>query len=374
MRLNIPKPASAAGWAVAVLAALLTLIGVTLVLGGLYLATLGGSWYYFIAGAGLLGSAWYLLQRRLLGAWIFVAIFVFTLLWALSEAHLDGWALLPRLLGPFVLLAAIIASMPVLAPERGRRYAKLGAGAWVAALVIGGGAIYAASRAEDAGAMPSQLGVMSDPSLQSVGADWPAYGATYAARRYSPLTQITRENVGDLERAWLYRTGDLPEEDFGAETTPIKIGDTVYLCSARNILIALDATTGRERWRHDPEVSDDYIPYTAACRGVAFHATAQSADGCSERIVEGTLDGRLIAVNARTGARCASFGENGEVSITDGMGEVTPGMVSITSAPTIVRGVIVTGHQVLDGQMRSAPSGVIKAMTRSLANFAGPGT
>jgi quinoprotein glucose dehydrogenase len=148
----------------------------------------------------------------------------------------------------------------------------------------------------------------------------------------------------------------------GARKRRRSIGDTLYLCSARNILIALDAATGAERWRHDPQVSDDYIPYTAACRGVAYYAALQAnpADGCAERIIEGTLDGRLIAVNARTGERCAGFGDNGAVSITEGMGEIVPGMVSITSPPAIVRGVVVTGHQVLDGQKLDAPSGVIQ--------------
>ncbi|MDI6625094.1 MAG: PQQ-binding-like beta-propeller repeat protein, partial [Brevundimonas sp.] len=81
---------------------------------------------------------------------------------------------------------------------------------------------------------------------------------------------------------------------------------------------------------------------------------------CAARIIEGTLDGRLVAVDARTGRPCADFGTNGSVDIKAGMGEVIPGMVSITSAPTIVRGVVVTGHQVLDGQSNSAPSGVIQ--------------
>jgi quinoprotein glucose dehydrogenase len=76
-------------------------------------------------------------------------------------------------------------------------------------------------------------------------------------------------------------------------------------------------------------------------------------------VVEGTLDGRLIAVGARTGQRCEGFGDHGEVNIKVGMGATPPGMVSITSPPTLVRGVLVTGHQVLDGQRRDAPSGVI---------------
>src|SRR5690606_5397133 len=136
-----------------------------------------------------------------------------------------------------------------------------------------------------------------------------------------------------LERAWLYRTGDLPAERFGAETTPLEIDGVLYLCSARNTLIALDAVTGEERWRYDPGVSDEAIPYTAACRGVAYYARPDVPAGapCAARIVEGTLDARLVAVDARTGAPCADFGNGGVVDITAGMGETFPGMVSITS-------------------------------------------
>ncbi|MDP1987282.1 pyrroloquinoline quinone-dependent dehydrogenase, partial [Phenylobacterium sp.] len=70
--------------------------------------------------------------------------------------------------------------------------------------------------------------------------------------------------------------------------------------------------------------------------------------------------GRIIAVDARTGTPCTGFGQNGQADIKVGMGDVVPGMVSITSPPVVVQGVIVTGHQVLDGQKRSAPSGVIQ--------------
>src|SRR5690606_1116923 len=136
---------------------------------------------------------------------------------------------------------------------------------------------------------------------------------------------------------------------------------TVYLCSARNVLFALDARTGKEQWRHDPKVPDKNIPYTAACRGVAYYTAPADAEGrCATRIVEGTLDARLIVVDAMTGEPCEGFGTHGAVSIATHMGPVYPGMVSITSAPVVVRGVIVTGHQVLDGQTLDAPSGVIQ--------------
>ncbi len=354
-------------WAAILLGALFALIGLILAIGGAWLLSLGGSAYYLLAGIGLILSGVLLILGRALGAWIYIGVFVLTVLWALWEVGLNGWALVPRVVAPFVLLVLTVAVLPTLL-SRGRGRAALGG---VAGLVlvaaVGGLVVWQANRPAAPGEAPAPIqAAMSDASALSTGADWPAYGGTYAARRYSPLGQITPANVTRLERAWTFRTGDLPEEKWGAETTPLKIGDTVYLCSARNVLIALDARNGTERWRYDPKVSDDWIPYTAACRGVAYYETATAAptsgapQACAARIIEGTLDGRLIAVDARTGRPCADFGRNGEVDIKVGMGPVVPGMVSITSPPTIVRGVVVTGHQVLDGQTRSAPSGVIQ--------------
>src|SRR3546814_10731420 len=81
-----------------------------------------------------------------------------------------------------------------------------------------------------------------------------------------------------------------------------------------------------------------------------------SSDVCSsDLIIFGTLDARLFALDSRTGRPCQDFGTNGQVDTTIGMGEVSPGYVSINSPPTIVRGVVVTGHQVLDGQDHWAP-------------------
>ena len=374
--------------AVRVLAAVFGTIGLALTIGGVWLLSLGGSPYYLLAGLGLIASGVLLWRLSPAGAWVYAAVFVVTVLWALWEVGLNGWALVPRVIAPAVLLVLVIAALPVLDPRRGGRLALGGAAVFVVGALVSGVIVAQANRPMSPNAGPdAALAAMSDPSLRAVGADWPAYGGTEASRRYSPLSQITRDNVGQLERVWTFRTGDTPEEKWGAETTPLKIGDTVYLCTARNILIALDARTGGQRWRYDPRVSDDWIPYTAACRGVAYYETgttspaaavgassapttpatatnraqATPATGaCATRIIEGTLDGRLIAVDARTGRPCAGFGTNGAVDIKVGMGDVIPGMVSITSAPTIVQGVIVTGHQVLDGQYRSAPSGVIQ--------------
>ena len=350
---------------VLLLGGLLALIGAVLTAGGSWLAAIGGSIYYLLAGLGLVASGVLLVRSRLLGAWIYVGIWVLTVIWALWEAGLNGWALIPRVVGPSVLLVLVLLLLPILARWRWRT--ALGVSATVVGLLVV--SAFAISRVNQPyiGALPGVIAsTTADPSLLKPGTDWPAYGGSHASQRYSPLRQITPANVSRLERAWLYNTGDMPKDPkdskYGAETTPLKVGDTLYLCSAMNVLIALDPATGKQRWRYDPKVSDEWIPYTAACRGVAYHATLGTAadNECAARIVEGTLDGRLIAVDARTGKPCSGFGTNGQVDIKRGMGDVYPGMVSMTSPPTIVQGVIVTGHQVLDGQKRGAPSGVLQ--------------
>src|SRR5262245_11664958 len=357
------RPTGTVAWLVVILGGFIILIGIVLAMGGAQLILVGGSWYYFFAGVALIVAGLAVAQRKLLGAWIYAGAFVATMFWAFWEVGLNGWPLVPRLVGPLVFLLLVILSLPVLDANRGRRQTLRGLGGFALILIALGVAVALANRAGPPGPMPEPFAqAMADSSLMQVGADWPAYGGTYNAQRYSPLGQINRENVGRLERAWIFRTGDIPKERWGAETTPLKIGDTVYLCTGRSMLIAIDAATGMERWRYDPKVADESIPYTAACRGVAYYAApnADPAGACVTRIIAGTLDARLIAVDARTGTPCADFGKNGTVDITIGMGEIGTGMVSITSAPTIVRGVVITGQQILDGQRADAPSGVVQ--------------
>lgn len=358
----------AARWAPLALGSFITLFGAAMTVGGLWLLTLGGSPYYVTGGAALLLSGGLLIRGSLLGAWMYYSFYAATLVWALWEVGLNGWGLVARLVAFTVLLVLTIVIEPLLHAEpRPWKSALLGTVLVIVVAIGFGFSIAHRSTSEVADLPPAATERMPDPSLLRTGRDWPAYGGSYSARRFSPLDQITPANVGRLQRAWVAHTGDLPKsqaarELYGAETTPLKIGDSLYLCSAKNILIALDAATGEELWRHDPKVADEAIPYTAACRGVSYYVVPDAAadSACATRIIEGTLDGRLIAVDARNGRPCLGFGRNGEVDIKVGMGETYPGMVSITSPPTIVRGVVVTGHQVLDGQKRDAPSGVIQ--------------
>lgn len=355
-------------WAVLLLALIIGIIGLILFLGGAYLVYVGGSPYYALAGLGLLATAWLLWRGSGMALWFYILVYAATLIWAVWEAGLDGWALVPRVIAPTVMLLFIVTAAPALLPRHASwRTALLTDVVIVIAAAIIGLTLPKAHVTDYAGDLPPAGTAMADPSLLQTGADWPAYGGTESARRYSPLAQITPDNATKLKRVWDIHTGDLPKSQFakgkyGAETTPLKVGNSLYLCTPKNIMISLDPATGKERWRYDPKVADDWIPYTAACRGVSYYAVpgVAATEACSTRIIEGTLDARLIAVDANTGTPCPNFGTDGSVDTKVGMGKVNPGMLSITAAPTIVRGIIVTGHQVLDGQIRSAPSGAIQ--------------
>ncbi|WP_443751287.1 membrane-bound PQQ-dependent dehydrogenase, glucose/quinate/shikimate family [Asticcacaulis solisilvae] len=344
------------------LGGLLALIGLVLLIGGVWLIAVGGSWYYGLAGLALLVSGWHIVKGRASGAWIYIATFIVTALWAFAESGLDGWALVPRLAGPFVLLVIVALCLPGLQPDDGdKARTQVLAGAAVFAVMLGI-AVFAASRPKVLETVPeaqTALTYQSDTYAAGRG-DWSAYGSGTGGQRYADLNQITPDTVKNLKVAWTFHTGDLPKK-FGVEMTPLKVGDSLYGCTAMNTLFALDPATGKARWRYDPKVGQKYIPYTTACRSVVYYRVPTAAAGtpCAERIYEGTLDARIIAVDARTGTPCPGFGRNGQVSITEGMGNVIPSMVAITSPPVIVQGVIVTGHEVLDGQYRWAPSGVI---------------
>ncbi|CAG2088375.1 membrane-bound PQQ-dependent dehydrogenase, glucose/quinate/shikimate family [Xanthomonas euroxanthea] len=386
---TLHRPSRRGHWALATLGGVIGVLGTVLLTGGVWLAALGGSWYYAPAGAALLIASVLLFRGRNAGAWWFAAVVAASLLWTWWESGSDYWRWVPRL-GLIVGLAFVLALLlPKLERPVSRAVSRSVAGVLAAVFVVAFALAFVPFGVTEAdGVLAHAAGMAAGLVKRSASAspavsdgqpanapaddDWAAYGRSQAGQRYSPLQQINRDNVAQLTRAWVFHTGDLPSKRWGAETTPLKVGDSLYLCTARNQVIALDAASGKERWRYDPKVKDEAIPYTAACRGVSYYqvpaaandaAAAAAADAsalCRTRIIEGTLDGRLIALDARSGKPCTDFGNNGQVAITAGMGQTPPGYVSINSPPAIVRGVVVTGHQVLDGQKRYEPSGVIE--------------
>lgn len=159
---------------------------------------------------------------------------------------------------------------------------------------------------------------------------------------------------------------------YGTENTPLKVGNLLYACNGMDQIIAIDAATGKPIWRADPKIPEAWVPYTAACRGLAYYKVPGAAANspCAERIIEGTIDSRLIAVGSRNGKPCLDFNGTGQQDTKIGMGVVRPGPASITAAPVIVRGNIVVGHEILDNQYRSAPSGVIQAFDAKTGKLA----
>ena len=188
---------------------------------------------------------------------------------------------------------------------------------------------------------------------------WSVYGGDDGGSHYSSLTQINRDNVADLELAWSYQTGHIarypkrPSFFAGFHVTPLLLpeqaGRSLVLCTAYNRIIALDPTTGEERWSFDPEMELGPIGLRFNCRGIAYWKDGEASDGaaCQHRLFMGTRDLRLVAVDARNGERCHSFGDNGEVNILPMVVESYPqfkrGQVHFSSPPAIVGDVVILG-------------------------------
>ena len=202
--------------------------------------------------------------------------------------------------------------------------------------------------------------------------EWHAYGRTAAGQRWSPLAQITPANVGDLQVAWQFRTGDMrgrpgdPEETTD-EVTPLKIGSRLYFCTPHQSVIALDATTGAQAWRYDPKIATGLALQHQTCRGVSYQPAPDrrgdrgrragrrrrqrrhvrppldiaANDGkaradCGAKLFLATADGRLIALDPDTGAVCSRFGGGtGQIDLGADMPNLNPGSYYSTS-PVVV--------------------------------------
>jgi quinoprotein glucose dehydrogenase len=209
------------------------------------------------------------------------------------------------------------------------------------------------------------------PTLASAAgspADWPAYGNDPGGTRYSPLADITRENVKNLRVAWTYRTKDNAEgfamaEKRAFEATPIMVDGTLYLSTPTNRVIALDAETGAERWVFDPKVDPkgDYSEVTS--RGVSTWLDEKLKPGAPgrRRIFLGTLDARLVALDAASGTPCPDFGTKGQVDLRKGIAIKDAGDYQVTSPPAVCGDVVVIGSSIGDNQGTDLERGVVRA-------------
>ena len=335
----------------------LALMGLGLTVGGGWLVGLGGSWYYVALGIGWLAAAVLMWRGSAAGATIAIASAILSAAWAIWEAGLDFWPLFARLMVPIAVAGFAALVIPTL--QRGA------AGRWfysvaAVALLLFIGGFYLTFQPHGAITRSASIPAYTAATGDNTAADWTAYARDTMGRRYSPFTQINRENVGKLDLAWTFRSG---RGDVGIDqNTPLQIGDTIYSCTTQNVIIALDPDTGTEKWRYDPQAKG---PFWQRCRGIGYYklpAEQQVAgQACNERLVLTTIDARLIEIDAADGKLCERFGTAGIVSLGADMGQITTGFYFQTSAPLVARDKIVVGGWVVDNQEVGEPSGVIRA-------------
>lgn len=353
------------------------LIGLASTLMGGWLLALGGSPAYLLFGLAVIATSGLLYARRIEALALYAATLLAWLAWAVTEVGLDWWQLMPRggvpvLMGLWLVVfegyhpppdpsarPSAIARTPVLA---------LG----LAVLAAVGVGVYAMTldRHDLAGSLPPPRGSAAVNTGNPVPDDaWHQYGRTEFGQRWSPLADITPDNVGSLTEIWRYRTGDLKRPDDVNETTyqvtPLKVGNRLFLCTPHNIAIALDAASGRELWRHDAASGMNRDRQHQTCRGVTYWQTgappAAEGPACVERVYLPTADARLIALDAASGDVCTGFADGGTLRLEAGMPYNPAGYYYSTSPPVAVDGRLIIGGAVNDNFSIRSPSGVIRA-------------
>ncbi|MBA1290306.1 glucose/quinate/shikimate family membrane-bound PQQ-dependent dehydrogenase [Pseudomonas japonica] len=374
-----PHPTAAGGRWLVWIAALGTLVfGLLFTAGGGYLASLGGSWYFLLAGIGMIVSAILLFKRRLWGAWLFAVVMVLSIVWAVVDAGLNFWPLVSRLFALGVLSLVVALVYPSLRKSNGLVGGRLGYGlsAVLAIALAAGfwGMFLPHSLVSPSGDGPGLTKV--DPAKAQK--NWDNYGNDAGGSRFAALDQINRDNVSKLAPAWTYHTGDVAISDGnGAEDqlTPLQVGDKVFICTPHNNVIALDADTGKELWKREINAKS---AVWQRCRGLAYFdataAVAQPADSstpatpvsipaganCQRRLLTNTIDARLIAVDADTGEFCQGFGDNGQVDLKAGLGSVPDSYYQLSSPPLMAGTTVVVGGRVADNVQADMPGGVIR--------------
>ena len=382
-----PAGVSSASPLLVATAVVLGLAGLVLAVAGAWLIALGGSWYYLVAGLGLLASAWLLKRGGGIGLLVYAAVVLLTLVWSLWEVGFDWWPLAARgdvffvlglfLLSPWVARALARRDATGIGPTR----AVLG-GVLAAFLVA---AVFSWTREPDRIEGIAPLPDATSNATSNAAAnpppptdDWTAYGGTGFGQRYSALDQITPANVGQLEEAWHFRTGDVrgqpgdPEETT-FEVTPLKIGERLFLCTPHQSVVALDATTGAQLWRYTPEIKRPLALQHLTCRGLSYHAGSAApspapspsqapAGDCNAKLFMPTADGRVLALNPENGKPCMAFGNGtGQIDLWKNMPNVNPGSYYSTSPVVVTRSLFIVGGTVLDNVSTKEASGVIRA-------------
>jgi len=198
--------------------------------------------------------------------------------------------------------------------------------------------------------------------------DWSAYGRDAGGTRFSPAAQITRQNVMQLKQAWEFHTSALKPDTHlkssaAFEATPILVDGTLYLSTPFDQVIALDPATGKERWVFDPKVNRKANYSEVSSRGVStwLDSTRKEGDPCRRRIFIGTIDARLIAIDATSGKVCSDFGE---IDLTKAVAHFNEGdwhNYQVTSPPAVVGDRVIVGSSIGDNRFAAAERGIVRA-------------
>ncbi len=329
---------------------------------GGWLMTLGGTVYYLITGVAMALAGVQVVRGRSSGFFIYLAVWVFTLVWAIWESGADPWKLEVRLFAPSVLLALFL--VPALGGAAREKIPALWRSFQVAT-VAGAVGLLGLILYASFGPTPGEATFVT-PRDGSGATDWQFYGNDAGGSRFADVAQITPQNVGKLQVAWTNESGDGPDEteinhkgrEYHSEATPIKVGNTLFTCTPHSMAMAIDAQTGKTKWKFDPKLPRTN-PYLV-CRGVGYYEAPQS-QSCKRRIFLPTMDARIMAVDADTGELCRSFGKDGAVDLRDQTGKWPAGWQVSTSTPLVMNDRLVIGSRVIDNMSTDEPSGVVRA-------------
>lgn len=347
---------------------LMALIGLAIGALGAKLASVGGTWFFALMGLVMVVSAILIARHRRGGIVLYALAFIVAIVWSISDAGWDFWPLFSRLFafGVLAFLCALVwPFMSAAQPAKKGLPFTLAAVIAVALLASIGGMFKPQTLVSATEAVPVKPVAAGEEQK-----NWEHWGNTTHGDRFAALDQINKQNINKLQVAWTAHTGDIPlSNGSGAEdqNTPLQVGDTLFVCTPYSKVLALDADTGKEKWRYDSKAT---APNWQRCRGLGYfedtqvlnapQSTAQPA-ACPRRLFLPTTDARLIAINADNGKLCEDFGNHGIVDLSVGMGEVKPGYYQQTSTPLVAGNVVVVGGRVADNFSTDEPPGVVRA-------------
>jgi quinoprotein glucose dehydrogenase len=214
--------------------------------------------------------------------------------------------------------------------------------------------------------LPIVAGQSAPPGTPVVAMqEWPVYGGDPHGMKYSPLADITRDSVRQLQPAWEWRPNEKALEQYGTrpgnfQNTPLMIDNVLYVSTPYNRVVALDAETGRELWAFDPKPYEDGQPPNGA--GFVHRGLAAWRDGDNLRVFINSRY-RLIALDARTGQTIRAFGEDGVVDLTKGLlWTINKRHYTNTSPPIVYKDLIILGNGVGDRLVyQNDPPGDVRA-------------